>query len=165
MGKPTFSAFENRWSKQEWSDYCGGLMRYKVKNEREFPKWLPPSLTEKFNSATVGCSGNNDVSVFIFTGYRIDKDAIDEHPYVVIFHQDEKEVYSGFIHHADYEGRTSEIPPEMEESMQKSGVTVEFNFKRKPSFNEGTLEGLQEEGLLDGFIYSIKMALKEREKG
>jgi hypothetical protein len=164
MGKPTFSEFENKWNKEKWLDYCGGWMRYKLKNSDELPDWMPNTLTSKFNSATVGCSGNNEVSVFILTGYRIDGDAIDEHPYVVVFQDGEKEVYSGFIHHANYEGRTTEIPPEMEESMRESGVTVESNFKRKPSRDEGTLEDLQEEDLLNGFIYATQKVLKEREK-
>lgn len=163
MGKPIFSSFENKWNKEQWLDYCGGWMRYKLENASELPDWMPNSLTAKFNSATVGCSGNNEVSVFILTGYRIDEDAIDEHPYVVVFQPGEKEAYSGFIHHADYEGRTTEIPLEMEKLMRKSGVEVEFNFKRKPSRNKGTLEDLKEEGLLNGFIYATEKALKERE--
>lgn len=165
MGKPSFSKFENKWSKHEWLDYCGGWMKYKVKNPSEFPNWLPSSLVEKFNSATVACSGNSDVSVFIFTGYRIDKNAIDEHPYVVVFHQDEEGAFSGFIHHADYKERTTEIPAEMEESMKKTGVTIEFNFRRKPTTNEGILEDLQKEDLLNGFIYSTEMALMEEKMG
>ena len=164
MRKPSFSDFENKWNKEEWLDYCGGWMRYRVKNASELPDWMPNSLTAKFNSATVGCSGNNEVSVFILTGYRIDEDAIDEHPYVVVFQQGEEEAYSGFINHADYGERTTAIPPEMEKLMRKSGVTVEFNFKRKPSRNEGALEDLQKEGLLNGFIYAIEKALKEKEK-
>lgn len=161
MSKPTFSEFENKWNKERWLDYCGGWMRYKVKRAEELPDWMPRKLTSKFNSATVGCSGNDKVSVFIVTGYRIEEDAIDEHPYVVVFEQGEEEAYGGFIHHADYEERTTEIPPEVEEAMKKSGVTVEFNFKRKPSRDEGTLEELQEEGLLNGFVYSTEKALKE----
>jgi len=162
MGKPTFSEFENKWNKEEWLEYSGGWMRYKVKKADELPNWLPNTLTAKFNSATVGCSGNDEVSVFILTGYRIDENAIDEHPYAVVFQQGEKEAYSVFIHHADYQGRTIAIPPEMEEAMRKSGVTVGFNFNGKPSRDEGTLEDLQEEGLLNGFIYATEKALKER---
>jgi hypothetical protein len=164
MGKPTFSEFGNEWSKEQWLDYCGGWKRYKVKDADEFPDWMPNTLADKFNSATVGCSGNDEVSVFILTGYRIDGDAIDEHPYVVVFQQGEEKAYSGFIHHANYEGRTSEIPAEMEELMKKGGVTVAFNFKRKPTRDEGTLEDMQEEGLLNGFVYATGKALKERKQ-
>ena len=97
-------------------------------------------------------------------GYRIDHDSIDEHPYVVAFNKTNNQQYSGFIEHGDWDDRTTPVPQEMQRLMSASGITVNFSFSRKPIQPIGTLQDLNNQGILNGYEKSVYKIEGERNK-
>ncbi|MCG8600476.1 MAG: hypothetical protein MI807_10075 [Verrucomicrobiales bacterium] len=150
-----YNPYESEWQQPEWKDYCP-TMTFRVVGQDELPGFLPPTLTQKFNSAIVASSGNENVDTFLVQGFRIDGSAIDEHQYIATFDKRNGKVYAGFIEHADYENRTTNMPAEMEELIALSGIDVPVQFPRKPDQPTGTLGYLQDQNLIQGFETAIK---------
>lgn len=159
-----FQPFKNQWTLSEWQAKCPE-MTYKVVERDELPDWMPKTLLDKFNSGVFAASGNTETYVGIIMGYRIDKDQIDEHPFVVAFDKHTQAEYSGIIDHGNWEpGRTTEIPTEMQQLINSSGLTVNFQFERKPTKAQGTLEDLRKQGILNGFETSVIQIEKRRNR-
>jgi hypothetical protein len=137
-------------------------MEYRVKRQDEFPSFLPKGLTNKFNCAMIAASGNGEQHTFVFQGYRVDGPKIDEHQYIASFDLKNGRCYAGFIDHADYSERTTDIPKEMLECMNLSGVKVNFRFDRKPPNDTGSLKDLQNAGLIAGFSNTVDVQNKKR---
>lgn len=157
-----FKYFKNGWGINKWQNECPELT-YKVVDVKELPDWLPSGLIKKFNSAVIASSGNTSTYVGIIMGYRIDKDEIDEHPFVVAFDKNSQTEYSGLIEHGDWiPGRTTDIPDEMKRLIVLSGLTVDFKFERKPDFPFGTLDDLKRQGILNGYEKSVSIIEEER---
>lgn len=154
MSKNLYFPYDSEWTMEQWFIYCPN-MEYRLKQQAEFPPFLPPSLTNKFNCGMVAASGNDTNQTFVFQGYRIDESELDEHQYIVTYNTKEGTTYAGFIEHADYFGRTTEIPPEMRKSLSLSGVNVDCHFDRKPPNSSGSLTELISGGLISGFINSV----------
>lgn len=163
MKKNYFTEYKNEWNIHKWQSYCPELT-YKEVELVELPGWLPQRLVSKFNSAVVASSGNTEVFVVVIMGYRIDGSFIDEHPYVVTFDKNNGKSYSGIIHHGDWSGRTTKIPPKMKKLMKTSGITPNFKLSRKPGKPKGTLAELKRKGILGGFAHSVKIIERERKK-
>lgn len=157
---PKFKHYENRWNITEWQNYCPS-MEYRVKQQSELPNWFPQTLISKINSAVVACSACENSIVFVINNFRIHKNEIDEHPFVVAFDNETGNSYSGFIEHSDFNKRTTQIPTEMLRLLSISGIDVNFKFERKPDNNKGTLIELQKEGKLIGFDKAVKRILNE----
>lgn len=157
-----FYPFENQWSMLEWQEKCPE-MTYKVVSRNELPDWLPKTLIDKFNCGVFAASGNTQTYVGIVMGYRIDKNQIDEHPFVVAFDKQTQAEYSGIIDHGNWmPGRTTEMPIRMQQLISASGLTVNFQFERKPTMNQGTLEDLKRQGILNGFETAVAQIEKKR---
>ena len=132
-------------------------MEYRVKKQEEFPPFLPESLTNKFNCGLVAASGNEVHQTYVFQGYRVDCDELDEHQYIVTFDVRSGTAFGGFVDHADYEGRTTQIPEEMLKCIALSGVNADFRFARRPPNDSGSIQELIDAGLIDGFTNSVKV--------
>jgi hypothetical protein len=161
--KVCFTKYKNEWDIHKWQSYCPELTYNEVKLI-ELPAWLPQGLVSKFNTAVVASSGNTEVFVVVIMGYRIDGSFIDEHPYVVAFDKNSGKSYSGIIHHGDWAGRTTKIPPKMKKLMRTSGITTNFRFSRKPDKPKGTLAELKRKGILGAFAHSVKIIERKRRK-
>ena len=158
-----FVPYPNHWDINKWQRECPELT-YKVVSTNELPNWLPTGLTNKFNSAVIAASGNTQTYVGIIMGFRVDHDNIDEHPYVVAFDKLNNQEYSGFIEHGNWDNRTTPISPEMESLMAASGVSVTFSFNRKPLSPNGTLEDLNNQGILNGYKKTVNTIEEKRKK-
>lgn len=156
MSANQYVPYESEWKAQDWSGYCPP-MEYRVKKQNEFPPFLPESLAKKFNCGLVAASGNETQQTYVFQGYRVDGEELDEHQYIVTFDITLETAFGGFIHHADYEGRTTQIPDEMLKCIALSGVNVDFRFARRPPHESGSLQELIDTGLIDGFTNSVKV--------
>ncbi len=151
-----YHPYKSEWDFGQWDDYAPRFS-YRVVRPDEFPKWLPKELTNKFNSAMVAASGNYDCDTFLFLGYRIDGDELDEHPYIVTFDHVNDEAYAGLIEHIDYEDRTTKIPDSMLHAMEVSGVSAEVHLERHPDPLSGHVDDLIDQGLITGFKRSIEV--------
>ena len=157
-----FIYYKNGWSLNEWQNECSELT-YKIVDVNMLPDWLPSGLIKKFNCAVIASSGNTSTYVGIIMGYRIDKDEIDEHPFIVAFDKNNQKVYSGFIEHGNwFPGRTTDIPIEMQRLISLSGFTADFRFERKPELPYGTLDDLKRQGILNGYEKTVSIIEKER---
>ncbi len=152
---------KSEWTLEQWQEYCPNFA-YRVVKQNEFPPFLPNKLRAKFNSAIVVASGSATNQTFVFQGYRIDGGELDEHQYIVSFDLSASTSYAGFVEHADYEGRTTPIPAEMQQSMSLSGVYIDFAFPRKPSSSSGSLDELIKSGLIKGFTNSVETQNKNK---
>ena len=156
-----FEYFKNGWSLNEWQNECPELT-YKIVDVKMLPDWLPSGLIKKFNCAVIASSGNTSICVGIIMGYRIYKDEIDEHPFVVAFDKKNLKEYSGIINHGNwFPGRTTGIPVEMKRLIALSGLAVNFRFERKPEFPSGTLDDLKSQGILNGYEKTISIIEKD----
>ena len=156
MSKNEYFPYESAWTLNEWSGYCPNL-EYRVKKPDEFPPFLPKTLTEKFNCAMVAASGNHQYQTFVFQGYRVDSIELDEHQYIATFDILHGTCYAGFIEHADYPGRTTQIPQEMLNIISLSGISVDFRFERRPPNPSGSINELLSGGLISGFVNSVNV--------
>ncbi|MDF9828091.1 hypothetical protein M2447_002204 [Ereboglobus sp. PH5-10] len=153
--------FPSKWTQDEWAQFCPNYT-YRVINPSEFPEFLPETLTEKFNTAVVMASGSDCNQTYLFQGYRIDGSEIDEHQYIVTFDLTSGICHAGFVEHADYDGRTTEIPTGMSESMSLSGINIDYQFPRKPTQASGNISDLVSAGLIQGLANSVSVQNNER---
>ncbi len=156
-----FSEYKSGWSLEKWQQECPEFTYKKIRVE-EIPDWMPSGLIENFNSAVIAASGNTGTYVGIIMGHRVDKDEIDEHPYVAAFDKEKNTVFSGFIDHGNWDGRTSPVPDEMKQLMEQSGIAANFRFDRLPIHDSGTLDDLQCQGILNGYIKSVDVVERKR---
>lgn len=160
MPSNQYTEFPSAWPLEQWQAYCPNLT-YRLVYKGEYPHFLPSGITDKFNCAVVMASGNATNETFVLQGFRVDDTALKEHQYIVTFDRASAVHYAGFIHHADYSGRTSPIPTEMLSSISLSGVNVSFEFPRKPPHETGTLGELISKGLISGFANSTNVQNKQ----
>jgi hypothetical protein len=151
-----YTPYKSEWSADIWSCYCPPL-EYRVKKQDDFPAFLPKALIDKFNCGLVAASGNERQQTYVFQGYRVDDKELDEHQYIVTFDVISGTAFGGFVHHADYSGRTTRIPDEMLECIALSGVNVDFRFARRPPNDSGSIKELVDAGLIEGFTNSVKV--------
>lgn len=155
-----YSPFESRWSREQWNQYCPNFT-YRIVGSGDYPDFLPAALVQKFNCAVVMASGNNTNQTYVFQGFRVDGTEIDEHQYIVTYDLKNGHSHAGFVDHAHYDGRTTEIPADMQTSIGLSGVDVDYRFPRKPPKSTGSISELISGGLISGFMNSIDVQNKK----
>lgn len=149
-----YKPFESKWTLPEWQSYCPNLA-YRVVQQTEFPPFLPIALTSKFNCGLVVASGSSTNQTFMFQGYRVDGLELDEHQYIATFDFSQNKCFAGFVEHADYTGRCTVIPQEMQTSMSLSGISANYQFPTKPPQCSGSIQELIDQGLIRGFTNSV----------
>jgi hypothetical protein len=159
MKNNKYEQFASIWTIDDWRSKCPNL-EYRVLKRDEMPGFLPSDLLNKFNCALLMASGSNTNQTYVFQGYRVDGDELDEHQYIVTYDLQNQKSYAGFVEHASYDGRTTEIPSEMQISMSLSGVNIAYAFPRKPSEVSGSIYALDSAGLFSGFTNSVNVQNK-----
>lgn len=152
MGKNQFSEYENQWTNGEWNEYIP-MNSFALKQVHELPDFIRNNgLTDKFNSALIVSSASTSQDFYGVIGYRPDEDntVVDEHAFVYIHNKEDNTWKGGIIHHADYPGRTSELPQEIKDALDISGVTASITLDRAPEIDNGTLDYLAENNILSG---------------
>ncbi len=152
MGKNQFSEYENQWINGEWNEYIP-MNSFALKQVHELPEFIRNNgLTGKFNSALIVASASTTQDLYAVIGYRPDEDntVVDEHAFVYIHNKVNNTWKGGIIHHADYLGRTSELPQEITDALDISGVTASITLDRAPNIDKGTLDYLEENNILTG---------------
>jgi hypothetical protein len=157
-----YKPYESTWSLDQWKAYCPNL-EYRVVEQKDFPSFLPTGLTVKFNCGMVVASGSATNQTFMFQGYRVDKMMLDEHQYIATYNLESKQCLgAGFVEHADYTGRSTVIPAEMQQSMSLSGIAVDYQFPTKPPGPSGSIQDLIDSGLIKGFENSVKVQNQQK---
>lgn len=155
-----FSSVPDTLGKGYWEKLVD-LNSYRVVESSEINNYnfLHPTLKKKFHSGILASSGSDaSVIMYSFTGIRKDGDYIDEEPFIALYDSGSLSAsLCGYIHHADYEGRTTRLTQEMIAKIALSGSQYDFTFKRKPDPIIGSLEDLKKAGLLDGLENSWKI--------
>lgn len=148
--------YASQWSLEDWQKYCPNL-QYRIVQQKDFPSFLPSGLRAKFNCGMVVASGSKTNQTFVFQGYRVDGIEIDEHQYIVSYDLPNSKSYAGFVDHANYDNRTTTMPPEMQLSMSLSGINVDFQFPTKPPAPSGSIEDLIAKDLIKGFTNAVEV--------
>lgn len=150
--KKLFSEWESELESDEWSSFIS-LNTYKIVKVGELPEFIKKNgVSQKFNSALVVASGSADQNFYGIIGYRPDKrnTVIDEHAFVYIEDKNSQNIEGGIIHHASYDGRTTELSAEMTQKLNDSGVTTEISMSRLPTFPSGSLDDLKNDNIMNG---------------
>lgn len=149
-----YHVFDSKWGLDEWRTYCPNF-EYRMVKQNEFPPFFPVRLTAKFNCGMIVASGSKTNQTFVFQGYRVDGNELDEHQYIVSYDLTQSKSYAGFVDHADYKRRSTVIPSEMQMSMSLSGINVDYQFPTKPPHVSGSIQELIDNGLIKGFKNSV----------
>ncbi|MBX7044223.1 MAG: hypothetical protein K1X86_00170 [Ignavibacteria bacterium] len=170
MAKNQFSAVPNKWSFDQWNDYIPN-MEYKIVSIEELPEFIKNNeQAKKFNSALVASSGNDKAHFFVAIGFRYDKKKgeLDQEPYFVLFDKTKSkipsEVSSGFIHHANFSGRTEKLDKSSINLLSTCGVTANITCVSIPQETTGQLFELQKKKLLTGTAFTVDFSGKKQEK-
>lgn len=158
--KNMFSPLPNPWSQEDWHSFIGED-EYRVISPQELPPWYPQDLASKLQCAIMYCSSSTATLYYGINGLRMDKNEIDEDPYVWVCGKETGECHSGFIHHGDWPGRTTPIPNQMQQAITASGFDLDYRFTRLPTEPSGSIEDLEKQGLLEGFHISSRIVERE----
>lgn len=149
--KNIYNPIPSPWGPQEWQEYIP-MNSWHHREVNELPQFMQDNgVTRKFNSALVGASAGTGYNYYCALGYRVDENGtkMDEHAWIYIEDTATGKIEGGLIDHATYEGRTTEIPPNIQTALRASGVTASITTKRMPPRGEsGTLPELEALGIL-----------------
>ncbi len=161
--KNKFIDFKSQFDAVQWNNYIP-LNTYGLKQINELPDFIQQNgLTKNFNSALVVASGSTAYNFYGVIGYRPDEGntVIDEHAFVYLRDNDTNEILGGILHHADYEGRTSPIPQNIQDALTVSGVTASISFSRMPDIVAGSLDDLLKQGILSGVSANFNISFSK----
>lgn len=150
--KKYFSRISNEYTSGQWEAFVP-LNSYEVKQVDQLPEFIQKiGVVHKFNTALTVSSGSAGKNFYGIIGYRPDKNntVIDEHAFVFIEDKKTGQIEGGIIHHAAYEGRTTNLSPEMTQNLNQFGVTAEISMLRLPTSFSGSLDDLRKENIMDG---------------
>jgi hypothetical protein len=163
MGKNQFSEFENKWTNVQWEGYIS-MNSFALKKVHELPDFIQDNgLTDKFNSALIVASASTTHEFYGVIGYRPDEDntVVDEHAFVYIRNIEENSWKGGILHHANYQGRTTNLPLDITEALNVSGVTASISLERAPEEPYGSLGYLEENNILSGVSANFYIAINK----
>ena len=158
--------FKAKPDKNKWNELCPpNEYRVYTADEARNHGIIPTGMTTA-NTVIVGASGSTADSIMYFANYcRVDKDEIDQEPYIELYESGstQSSLY-GIIHHADFNGRTETLNQDQLDRIAASGSTADIQFTAKPDNNQGTLEDLRQQGKIDGFNHSWNQGMNRRNK-
>lgn len=167
-----FSRSKNNWPLNKWKTVCPEFHFRKI-SKSNVPDFISPSLMSTFNSGYFATSGttqlyeNKPTPMFVgfVVGLRIDGNELDEQPYVAVYDKSNEELlFSGYLQHADYSGRTTALTKTQLDILTNSGITADIKTLRLPSSDFGTLEDLAKENIIEGIEFSAIKAVKKIDK-
>ena len=161
--KNFFTEFESDFDAEKWRDYIP-TNTYQFKQVNELPDFIQNNgLSKKFNSALVVASGSTSYDFYGVIGYRPDENntVMDEHAFVYLKDNNTNEVIGGILHHADYSGRSTPIPVNIQNALIASGVTASISFSRMPNQISGSLDDLVNQGILTGVSENFNITYKK----
>jgi len=154
MGKNQFSEYKNQWTNGEWNKYIP-MNSFAFKQVHELPDFIKNNgLTNKFNSALIVSSASTTQDFYGVIGYRPDENntVVDEHAFVYIHNREDNTWKGGILHHGNYEGRTTDLPQDITDALNISGVTASISLDRAPQELTGPLNYLEENNILSGVL-------------
>ncbi len=152
MAKNQFHPIANQLSKEEWDAFIP-MNSYAMREVHELPDFIKNNgATQKFNSALTVASASTTQEFYGVIGYRPDKQntEMDEHAWVYVRTIDTDQWQGGILDHANYFGRTTQLPQYITDTLNISGVTASIDLDREPNQKVGSLHDLQAENVLSG---------------
>lgn len=141
---------------KKWLELCP-VGEYRVLSMQEMLNFglLPRDLVMKFNSVFVAVSGvyNSDEIFIMFNGNRIDFPAtqVDQQPFGFGYYGGEIYGSGVLIQHGDWDGRSSDSPPEFWNSISVSGLYNVYPLNEMPPSSSGSFEDLNIQSQKDAF--------------
>lgn len=135
------------------------LNEYTVIDPADSPIWIPTKFRDKCIKAVIVGSGNDTNAVYMINYLRVDSPQyeIDQEPFCVTLSQSSQaRLYSGFIHHGSWEGRTVPIEPEFLAVIKESGIERHFPYIGVPQKARGPITDLKPDSHKQAFSASIK---------
>jgi len=114
----------------------------------EAPSFLPESLVARsVEIVEVSAPTSSGATVVLYNCHRVDAPdrAIDHEPFVVVVHESGTSTGGHFVHHGDWEGRSTPlvIPSEFTGEITSSGVAEYFRARPVTDGSSGPLAELQ----------------------
>jgi hypothetical protein len=159
--KNQYWPIKSGFDKKEWEAYIP-LDSYSLKKVNELPHFIQQNkLSEAFNSALVVASAGTEYNVYAVIGYRPDEHntKMDEHAYIYCINKNSGEILGGQFDHVSYLGRTSDIPDNLQQALNLSGITADISFTRMPDPIIGDLEILKKQNILSAVTANFNIAI------
>ncbi|MDA2928255.1 hypothetical protein MYX78_13680 [Acidobacteria bacterium AH-259-G07] len=150
---------------KRWSPYT-----YKLENPDSVKDILPvpDEYLEKCNRVLILSSGIGSSLYYGATLFRIDRDEIDQDPFIVAFSNDDPISGQALqIHHADYPSRTAVQTREFQRGVVVSGVATDVRIPGLPKKDSGRIEelqGVERAGFDYAFQQAVRIAIVSTEK-
>lgn len=124
---------------------------------------VPQDLLSKTNTVVALGTTGSGVSVFVLNLNRVDvrSSAIDQEPYIAIFDHSNLAASGGFLHHGDWEGRTTYPSAKFFELISASGMTLHYPYSTLPRSASGKIEELEGESSHRQAFWASFSALKK----
>jgi hypothetical protein len=109
-----------------------------------FSGLIPDSLLSKTNSVFVMASGSPLASVFVANLNRVDKppSAIDQEPYILAFDHSASAASGGFVHHGNWQSRTTFPGKGFFDAIAASGIRAHYPLQEMPTTASGYINDL-----------------------
>jgi len=152
--------------KKEWEKICP-VNEYRILKPKDFPKVLPQSLTDKYDSIFIMASGSADgIAYYMANGNRVDfnDNAVDQQPFGLAFIGPDTIPSGSLIQHGDWEDRTTNPPDEFWEYITCSGIGNCYPLSELPTSESGSIEDLNISSQKDAFNDLVKVLKKYTQK-
>lgn len=103
---------------------------------------IHPKLLAKSNSVFVMVSATGNKTVVLANLNRVDKSALDQHPYIAIFDHDQSAANAAYLDHGTWPNRTTYPGQEFLDTISASGIHTRYPLEQMPSGTSGNLHDL-----------------------
>lgn len=135
--------------RKDWENLCP-LGEYRVISGSNLPGPIPQEFKNKCVNVFVMASGSgsynqdNDIAYFMLNYNRLDfeEKEIDQQPFGLAFIGQEPQYSGTFIHHGDWENRSTDVPEGFMDKIENSKLSYYANLGELPEKTSGKLEDL-----------------------
>lgn len=148
----------------EWKRLCP-VGQFRVVSGSSLPGPLPPEFKEKCPSALVmasGSGGKAGVTYYMVNYNRVDGREMDQQPFAMVFSGSAPFGSGTFVHHGDWEGRTTKIPDWFEGVARATQAERWLDLSEMPLCERGELKDLKVRSQFKAFDYVITRLKSQR---
>lgn len=125
---------------------------FRLVSPSESPPIVSPALISKFDSILYIASGSSqDLTYLGGIGNRVDRDEIDQHPFMIVYSGNIALPKICILEHGDWPGRTIPQPQDFENYLECEGIGNIFRLPEMPPSDRGSIEHLHGTSFIAGF--------------
>ena len=157
-----FCDWHPEYADWEWlRNLCPPGQYCKVESDK-FARQNPSGLQAKLLESVVMTADSGATSVVCVNHFRLDRNEVDQHPWVGVFDHKNKMATGGFLEHGNWKGRTQELTVKYGKDVAASGIANYVSYDVPAS--SGFLTDLKGSSNLDALQTSLEVK-KRKEQG